>query len=90
MMSQIIHRQANAQEKEQCQGWDLWESGNAKHFEYSYSQDVHFVVQRGEAVIHSATNAPVSISPGSHVTICKGVVGVWEISSPIINRYQYL
>jgi uncharacterized cupin superfamily protein len=89
-MSQIIHRQANAEEKEQCQNWELWESGNTNRFEYSYNQDVHFVVQQGEAVIHSATNTPVSISPGSHVTICKGVVGVWEINSPIINRYQYL
>lgn len=89
-MSRIIHRQANAEEKEQCQNWDLWESGNTHRFEHSYNQDVHFIVQQGEAIIRSATNTPVLISPGSHVTIYKGVEGVWEINSPIINRYQYL
>lgn len=89
-MPQIIHRHASAEEQQECQHWALWESANARYFQYSYDQDVQFVVQSGEAVIHSATNAPVSIAQGSHVTVHRGVEGVWEINSPITNRYQYL
>ncbi|MBV4473315.1 cupin domain-containing protein [Pseudomonas botevensis] len=89
-MTQIIQRQATAEEQQQSQQWELWESDDTDRFEYSYDRDVRFVVQSGEAVIHSPTNPPVSISPGKLVTIRKGVEGSWTISVPIINRYQYI
>jgi uncharacterized cupin superfamily protein len=89
-MTEIIQRQATAPEKEQCQTWELWESGETERFEYHYEQDVQFVVQRGEAVIHSPANPPVSIAPGRHVTVRRGVSAVWHIASPVVNRYRYL
>jgi uncharacterized cupin superfamily protein len=89
-MSQIERREASGTEREQCRNWEIWESGDTDRFEYSYDQDVQFVVQSGEAVIHSHSNPPVAISPGNHVTIRKGVEAVWKISSPIVNRYQYI
>lgn len=89
-MTKIIQRQATAEEKEQSQQWELWESGDTDRLEYGYDRDVQFVVQSGEAVIHSPTNPPVSVGPGNHVTIRKGVEGRWAISSPITNRYQYI
>ncbi|WP_260954333.1 cupin domain-containing protein [Pseudomonas citri] len=89
-MSHITQRQASASEKEQSQGWELWESGETDSFEYTYDQDVQFVVQSGKAVIHSTTHEPVAISAGNHVTIRKGVEAKWAISEPIVNRYQYL
>jgi uncharacterized cupin superfamily protein len=89
-MSLITLRQATDDEKNSCQSWELWESGETDRFEYSYDQDVQFIVQSGEAIIHSPTNDPVAIQPGCHVTIRKGVEGRWEIKAPIVNRYQYL
>lgn len=89
-MSLITLRQASEEEKLSCQSWDLWESGETDSFEYTYDQDVQFIVQSGDAVIHSPTNNPLAICPGSHVTISMGVEGRWEIKSPIVNRYQYL
>ncbi|WP_116473916.1 cupin domain-containing protein [Zobellella maritima] len=89
-MSLITLRQASDEEKQRCQDWELWESGDTDRFSYSYDQDVQFIVQRGEAIIHSPTNEPVAIGPGCHVTIHKGVEGSWAISSPVVNRYQYL
>ncbi|WP_017906059.1 cupin domain-containing protein [Pseudomonas asplenii] len=89
-MTTIIRRPATEQEKQQSLQWDLWESGDTDRFEYSYDQNVQFVVQSGEAVIHSPNNTPVAIGPGDHVTIGRGVEGRWAISSPIINRYQYI
>ncbi len=88
-MTHITHRPANEQERNQCQSWALWESGETDRFEYHYEQDVEFVVQQGNAVIHSSGNAPVAIAPGSRVTIDKGVHAVWAISAAITNRYQY-
>jgi len=88
-MTTIIRRQASEADKQQSQQWELWESGDTDHFEYSYDQDVQFVVQSGQAVIHSPTNPPVSISAGDHVTISQGVEGKWAISAPVTNRYQY-
>ncbi|MGY2169542.1 hypothetical protein [Pseudomonas gingeri] len=89
-MSKIVQRQATSDEKAQCLGWELWESGEVDQFVYRYDQDVQFVVQDGKAIIYSQFNEPVPIGPGCHVTIRKGVDGVWEISSPIVNRYKYL
>lgn len=89
-MTQIHHRQATETEQRESQAWELWESGETDVFEYSYDQDVQFVVQQGEAVIHSPANEPIAIKPGDHVTIRKGVEGRWAITSPIVNRYQYL
>lgn len=89
-MTHITRRQASAEEQQQSQQWELWESGDTDRFEYHYDQDVQFVVQSGEAVIHSPTNEPVAIAPGSIVTIGKGLEGRWAISSPIINRYRYI
>jgi uncharacterized cupin superfamily protein len=89
-MTTISQRRATAHEQAQARDWALWESGDADRFEYFYEQDVHFVVQRGAAVIHGQDHAPVAIAAGDHVTIGKGVQGVWEISSPIVNRYQLL
>ena len=89
-MTVIIQRNATPEEMEQCQSWDLWESGNIDRFVYEYDQDVQFVVQSGEAVIHSPNNAPVRIAPGNHVTVKKGVDGIWSINSPVVNRYKYI
>jgi len=89
-MSSIVSRKASQSEIEQSQTWELWETGDALSFEYSYDRDVNFVVQSGEAVIHSPTNPPVSIKAGDHVTISRGVEGKWAITAPITNRYQYL
>lgn len=89
-MSLITVRQASDNEKEDCQEWELWESGETDSFEYTYDQDVCFIVQSGSAVIHSQTDAPVSISAGSRVTIRQGVEGRWDIKEPIVNRYHYL
>lgn len=89
-MSLITLRQASESEKQSCQEWELWESGETDRFDYTYDQDVQFIVQSGQAVIHSPSNAPVAIAPGSHVTIGKGTEGRWEIQSPIVNRYRYL
>ena len=89
-MSKISRRKASTDEKSLSQDWELWESGETSRFEYHYDKDVHFVVQQGSAVIFSQHNQPVSIEPGDHVTIEKGVEGIWEISSPIVNRYEYL
>ncbi|MFK0091948.1 hypothetical protein [Pseudomonas sp. NPDC090592] len=89
-MTTITKRQATPEELASCQSWELWESGDTDRFVYQYDQDVQFIVQSGEAVINSATNPPVAIVPGTHVTIRKGVDGDWAISSAIVNRYQYL
>lgn len=89
-MTTITVRQATPQELENCQAWSLWESGETDRFTYQYDQDVEFVVQRGEAVIHSQSNAPVAIAAGNHVTIRKGVDGIWAIRTAVVNRYQYL
>ncbi|MCU1726973.1 hypothetical protein NTD86_08225 [Pseudomonas sp. 7P_10.2_Bac1] len=89
-MSKIIQREASPLEKQQCLKWELWQSGESDVFEYTYDQDVQFVVQQGEAVIHSPTNPPVTITPGKHVTILKGVQAKWAINSPVANRYQYV
>ncbi|MBK4997944.1 DUF861 domain-containing protein [Pseudomonas sp. S31] len=89
-MTTITKRQATSDELASCQNWELWESGNTDRFVYQYDQDVQFIVQSGEAVIHSPTNPPVAIAPGTHVTIRKGVDGDWAIASAIVNRYQYL
>jgi len=88
-MSKISRRKASTDEKSISQDWELWESGEAHRFEYHYDKDVQFVVQQGCAVIFSQHNQPVSIETGDFVTIETGVEGVWEISSPIVNRYQY-
>ena len=68
-MSNIIKRHASDQELTECQAWDLWESGEAETFTYSYEQDVCFVVQAGASVINSKTNKPVVIEAGDHITI---------------------
>ncbi|MFJ4067716.1 cupin domain-containing protein [Pseudomonas sp. NPDC089996] len=89
-MTTIIQREATPNEQARAQDWELWESGNTDRFEYIYDQDVQFIVQQGAAVIHSQYNEPVAVKAGDHVTIRKGVQGIWDISSPIVNRYQYL
>ncbi|QHW08393.1 cupin domain-containing protein [Pseudomonas putida] len=89
-MTVIIKRQATPEEQQASQHWALWESGETDRFAYQYDQDVQFVVQSGEAVIHSPGNPPVAIAAGNHVTIRKGVDGLWAIRTPVVNRYQYL
>ncbi|MEH6579469.1 MAG: hypothetical protein V7731_20575 [Amphritea sp.] len=89
-MSHITVRAASENELENCQSWDLWESGNTDTFEYSYDQDVQFIVQSGEAVIRSQFEDCVSIYPGCHVLIRKGMEGKWDITAPVSNRYTYL
>jgi len=89
-MRNIIKRQANDQELTDCLTWEIWESGDAKTFIFSYDQDVCFVVQEGESVINSKTNDPIFIKAGDHITIEAGVDAVWDISRPIINRYRYI
>jgi uncharacterized cupin superfamily protein len=89
-MSSIIQRQATEEEQHRSRQWELWESGDTDHFQHDYDRDVQFVVQSGAAVIHSADHPPVAIAAGDHVTVRKGVQGRWMISSPIVNRYQYL
>ncbi|MGJ7551777.1 cupin domain-containing protein [Pseudomonas alloputida] len=89
-MTTIIQRQATAEEQQASQNWALWESGETDRFAYQYDQDVQFVVQSGEAVIYSPDNPPVAIAAGNHVTIRKGVDGLWAIRTPVVNRYQYL
>ncbi|MFJ4344145.1 cupin domain-containing protein [Pseudomonas sp. NPDC089401] len=89
-MTTISKRQATPEEQQGCQAWALWESGDTDRFAYQYDQDVQFVVQCGEAVIHSPGNPPVAIAAGDHVTIRKGLDGLWAISAPVVNRYQYL
>jgi uncharacterized cupin superfamily protein len=89
-MTTITQRQATAEEQRMSQYWDVWESGQSDHFEYCYDRDVQFVVQSGDAVIHSPGNAPISIGTGDHVTIRQGVEGRWAIRSPVVNRYRYL
>lgn len=66
--------------------WDVWESGELDVFEYSYDQDVCFVVQSGEATIHSKNCDPMNVKSGDVVEISKGFEGFWEIKSPIINK----
>ena len=89
-MTTITVRQASPEELAHCQTWSLWESGDTDRFTYQYDQDVQFVVQRGEAVIHSQGNAPVTLAAGKHVTIRKGVDAIWAIRAAVVNRYQYL
>jgi uncharacterized cupin superfamily protein len=89
-MTVISKRQATAQEQQASQAWALWESGATDRFAYQYDQDVQFVVQSGDAVIHSPGNPPVAIAAGDHVTIRKGTDGLWAIGTPVVNRYQYL
>jgi len=89
-MSHIFVRPATQDELNDCQSWDLWESGDAKTFEYKYEQDVQFVVQSGDAVILTQCDMKVTISQGSFVYITQGLEGYWQISSPIRNRYIYL
>lgn len=89
-MTTITQRGASSDEQIRSQDWALWESGDTDRFEYTYDQDVQFIVQHGAAVIHSQGNTPVAIKVGDHVTIRKGVQGIWDISVPIVNRYQYL
>jgi len=89
-MSPITARAATADEQQQSQAWDLWESGPVQRFEYHYDRDVRFVVQQGQALIHCAGHPPVAIAPGSLVSIAKGTHGVWAIRAAIVNRYQYL
>ena len=89
-MTLISVRQATEAEQQGSESWEVWESGDMQVFEYSYDQDVCFIGQAGEAVIHSQSDAPVAIAPGCHVTIRQGMEGRWEISAPIVNRYQYL
>ena len=87
-MSRIIQRQATDPELTESQQWQLWQSEDSTTFSYTYDQSVCFVVQAGGAVINSKTNAPVAIVAGDHVTIMAGVEAVWDISHPIINRFQ--
>jgi uncharacterized cupin superfamily protein len=89
-MSKITVRQASEIELQQSQGWELWESGDVEQFEYSYDQDVQFIVQSGEAVIRSQFDDCVTISAGCHVVIRVGVEGKWNIKAPVSNRYSYL
>ena len=42
-MSLITLRQAYDAEKQHCQSWELWESGETDRFEYSYDRDVQFI-----------------------------------------------
>lgn len=88
-MSRMMQRPASAEERQQCQEWALWESGDIERFEYHYEQDVEFIVQQGAAVIRCADQPPLDIAAGSHVTIVRGVHAVWTISAPISNRYRY-
>lgn len=81
---------ASAEEQVTCQSWDLWESGEVSEFAYDYDQDVEFIVQQGEAIIHSQFGDNIAIEPGSRVIIRTGVSGRWDIHSPIVNRYAYL
>ncbi|WP_261842266.1 cupin domain-containing protein [Aliamphritea ceti] len=80
----------SAEEQAACQCWDLWESGDVSEFAYDYDQDVQFIVQQGEAVIHTQFGDSVAIAPGNRVIIRAGVSGRWDIAAPIVNRYAYL
>ncbi len=84
-----IHK-ASAEEQAACQSWELWESGEISEFAYDYDQDVQFIVQQGEAVIHTQFGDQVAIAPGNRVVIRAGVSGRWDISAPVVNRYMYL
>ncbi|KAA8696568.1 Unknown protein sequence [Pseudomonas caricapapayae] len=89
-MAKINRRKATDEEKANSQQWEVWESGDVDRFEYQYDQSVHFIVQAGRAIIFGQDDHPVAIEPGDHVTIEKGFDGIWEISSAIVNRYEYL
>lgn len=84
-----VHATTEA-ERTACQSWELWESGEVSEFQYDYDQDVQFIVQQGEAVIHTQFGDAVVIAPGNRVVIRAGVSGRWDISSAISNRYVYL
>lgn len=88
-MTNIFHRKATAAEQEACQSWDLWESGDAETFEYSYDKNVVFIVQQGKAVIYSPTDSPIEVNQGDYVAIQKGFEGRWDILESITNKYLY-